>query len=159
MCIISCADIFFQNFVDGITPFCGATDAFLFDFWWCLPRVSKPKWIPWRSCFLTCMQWIPQIHLLAASMAAEPFDQHTCTCVQAFVGLEPMILFCTVCYTLNHRWICRGAPDVHSPQPKMFSFSCIFVGKFGKMVYWRTLEGQDPLLWGILDPPLLTVGT
>ena len=30
-------------------------------------------------------------HLLTSSMAAESFDPHTCTCVQALVELEPGI--------------------------------------------------------------------
>ena len=43
----------------------------------------KARVYPLLACFLTCVQWIPQIHLwctadlLVASMAAESFDPHT----------------------------------------------------------------------------------
>ena len=48
----------------------------------------------------------------------------------------------------------RRAPP---PRPEIFSFSCSFWGKFGKIVCWRPLlEGWRPLLRGILDPPLLS---
>ena len=44
----------------------------------------------------------------------------------------------------------RGPPVPPPPRPKMFSISCIFWENFGKIVGWR------PLLWGILDPPLVS---
>ena len=36
---------FFSKFLKDISPFCGATDAPVLDFWWCLPWISKPGWI------------------------------------------------------------------------------------------------------------------
>ena len=45
----------------------------------------------------------------------------------------------------------RGCtPDAHPPWPKIFAISCSFLGKFGPL-----LESWCPLLWGILDPPLI----
>ena len=41
---------------------------------------------------------------------------------------------------------------------QIFSISCNFSEKFGKIVCWRPLlEGWRILLWGILDPPLIGV--
>ena len=54
---------FFFKFLEDISPFCGAADTPILDFWWCLPWVSKPGWILSLACFLTCAQQIPQIHL------------------------------------------------------------------------------------------------
>ena len=39
------AFLFFKKWED-ISAFCGATDTPVLDFWWCLPFVSKSKWIP-----------------------------------------------------------------------------------------------------------------
>ena len=36
-----------------IGSFCGSTENALSDFWWCLPWVSKPGWIPSLACFMT----------------------------------------------------------------------------------------------------------
>ena len=39
---------------------------------------------------------------------------------------------------------------------QIFSFSCSFGGKLGKIIGWcPQLYGWRPLLWKILDPPLL----
>ena len=35
----------FSLILEDISPFCGATDIAVLDFWWRLPRVSKPGWI------------------------------------------------------------------------------------------------------------------
>ena len=35
---------FFKKFLEDISPFCGATDTPVLDFWWCLLWVSKPEW-------------------------------------------------------------------------------------------------------------------
>ena len=43
--------------------FCGATDTPVLDFWWHMPWVSKPGWIPLLACFIAYIQWISQIHL------------------------------------------------------------------------------------------------
>ena len=42
-----------------MNPFCGATDTPVLDFWWHLPWVSKPGWIP---CMLSRL-CDPQTHL------------------------------------------------------------------------------------------------
>ena len=36
----------FLKFLEDMSPFCGATDTPFLDFWWRLPWVSKPGWIP-----------------------------------------------------------------------------------------------------------------
>ena len=46
-----------------VRPFCGATNTPVLDFWWCLPLVPKPGWIPWLAYFVACVQRNPQIHL------------------------------------------------------------------------------------------------
>ena len=44
---------YFNNFLEDISPFCGASDTPVLDFQWRLPRVSKPGRIPCTlSCFL-----------------------------------------------------------------------------------------------------------
>ena len=39
-----CHILFLFKFLEDISPFCGATDTPVLDFWWCLPWVSKPGW-------------------------------------------------------------------------------------------------------------------
>ena len=41
-------------FLENISHFHGATDTPVLDFWWHLPWVSKPGWIPF-ACFLLCV--------------------------------------------------------------------------------------------------------
>ena len=60
-----------------MSPFCGATDTPVLDFWWYLPWVSKPGWIPRLpalspACneFLRFTSGVTPADLLAASMAA-----------------------------------------------------------------------------------------
>ena len=50
---------FFYKFFEDIIPFCGTTDIPVLDFWWCLPWVSKPGWIPCMHSYLCD----PQVHL------------------------------------------------------------------------------------------------
>ena len=50
---------FFFLIFEDISPFRGATDTPVLDFWWCLPWVSKPGWIP-SMLFHLCD---PLIHL------------------------------------------------------------------------------------------------
>ena len=42
-----------------ISPFRGATDSHVLDFWWCLTWVSKPEWIPFCMLSRLCD---PQVH-------------------------------------------------------------------------------------------------
>ena len=52
---------YFFKFLEDISSFFfGTTDTPVLDFWWCLPWVSKPGWIPF--CVLSCLCG-PQIHL------------------------------------------------------------------------------------------------
>ena len=51
---------FFSKFLEDISPFRGATDTPLLDFWWHLPWVSMPGWIPFCMLSHLCD---PQIHL------------------------------------------------------------------------------------------------
>ena len=58
--------LFFKNFLEDMSPFCGATDTPISDFWRCLLWVSKPE------CFLPYLSLVeayvlhymfPEIHL------------------------------------------------------------------------------------------------
>ena len=75
----------FFKFSEEISPLCGATDTSDLDFWWHLPWVSKPGWIPSLAFILTCVQWIPQIHLwcntcwlLGCQHGSWPHSLHAC---------------------------------------------------------------------------------
>ena len=66
---------FFLNVLEDMSPFLGATDTPVSDFWWRPLWVSKPKWVlPHSSvcvtlmlvCFIPCMKLNPLVrHLLA----------------------------------------------------------------------------------------------
>ena len=56
------AFLFFYNFW-GYQSFLCPTDTPVLDFWWRLLWVSKPWRIPLLTCFVVCVQLIPQIHL------------------------------------------------------------------------------------------------
>ena len=43
----------FLNNLQDMSPFCGATDTHVLDFWWCLPWVSKPGGS--LACVLPCL--------------------------------------------------------------------------------------------------------
>ena len=73
----------------NISPFCGATDTRVLDFWWCLDLASNPEWIP---CFI-----LHHLHAMDSSgdtcwpLGSEHggwaiFAKDTC--VQALVALE-----------------------------------------------------------------------
>ena len=53
----------FLKCLEDISPFCGATDTSVLDFWWHLSWVSKPGWILSLARFVTCGQRNPNIHL------------------------------------------------------------------------------------------------
>ena len=38
--------VFFLKLLEDMSIFCGATDIPVLDFWWRLPWVSEPGWIP-----------------------------------------------------------------------------------------------------------------
>ena len=67
---------FFLNFLYDISPFCGATDTPVWDFWWRLLRVPKP-------CSLTFTSGATPADLLAASKAAKLFSS---TYLQTGIG-------------------------------------------------------------------------
>ena len=89
--------------------FGGATDAPVFDLWWCLPWVSKLWWIPSLKCFIAYMQQICQIHrwcdLLAASLVVRNFDLHTC--IQALVELDSSIEHAPASDLVTRQTLCR----------------------------------------------------
>ena len=73
----TCNSFFFLKFLEDMSPFCGATDTPVLDFWWRLPWVSKPGWIPRfhaslpvHNGFLRFTSGAIPADLLAASMAA-----------------------------------------------------------------------------------------
>ena len=53
-----------------MSPFCGATDTHVLDFWWCMPWISKPHgWSP-RLCALLPVH----IGILRFTSGATPAD-------------------------------------------------------------------------------------
>ena len=86
--------VFFKTVLEYISPFCGATDTPVLNFWWCLLWVSKPEWatlfahgeayvlhVPWDSPLV----W----HLLTSWQPTwQPSHSLPHTCEQALVGLE-----------------------------------------------------------------------
>ena len=100
-----------KKILEDIGPFCRATDTSVLDFWWCLPWVSKPRWI---LCMLSCL-CDPQIHLWCNTCWLYR-SQHGSRTVLIHVladmstsigggsGLEPMTI-CATCGkhgTVNH---------------------------------------------------------
>ena len=83
----------FFLFVEDISPFRGATDTSVLDFWQRLPWVSKPGWIPCLctlspACneFLRFTSGVTPADCIEVSMAAEPFQStYLQTCPQALV--------------------------------------------------------------------------
>ena len=63
--------------LEDISPFCKATDTPVFDFWSCLPWVSKSGWIPFACFFarviLRFTSGVTPADLLVASMIDKPF--------------------------------------------------------------------------------------
>ena len=45
---------FLKNFLKDVSPFRGAINTSVLDFWWRLPWVSKPGWISHLHAFLPC---------------------------------------------------------------------------------------------------------
>ena len=102
--------IFFKNLLKDTSPFCGAIDKPVLDFWWHLPWVSKPWWMFWTSddicpgfqshggslaCFLACviLRFISGARLtdcIEVSMAAVPFQSTylQIMCPQALVWVR-----------------------------------------------------------------------
>ena len=84
-----------------MSPFFGATDTPILDFWWRLLWVSKPEWAALfklgRGIHVTCSlrftSGVTPADLLVASKAAEPSLPHTC---KALVGLKPGSYHATV---------------------------------------------------------------
>ena len=75
---------FFLNFLEDISPFRGATDTLVLDFWWRLLWVSKPGWIPF-ACFLACIilrftSGATPADCIEVSMAAESWSTYLETC-------------------------------------------------------------------------------
>ena len=58
--------LFFKKILEDMSPFCGATDTPVSDFWWRLLWVSKPEWVlPYSSLAEAYMlhYTFPEIHL------------------------------------------------------------------------------------------------
>ena len=79
--------------MEDICTFHGAIDNPVFDFWWRLPWVSKPGWIPF-ACFLACVilrftSSVTPTECIQVSMAAKPFwSTYLQTCPQALVEVR-----------------------------------------------------------------------
>ena len=73
--------LFFLKFFGGHESFCGATDTPVLDFWWCLPWVSKPGWIPHlRALSPVCHEFLRFTSgaTPADCIAWQPAAFHTC---------------------------------------------------------------------------------
>ena len=80
---------------EDISPFCGATDTPVLDFWWHLLWVSKPEWAALCTClvevYVLHVPWYsPLVWYLPTSWqpAWQPSQSLPYTCNQALVGLE-----------------------------------------------------------------------
>ena len=76
----------FRKFLEDISPSCRASDIPVMDFLWDLSWVSKPERIPHlRASSPACNRFLrftsgaTPADYLVNSMAAQPFDPHTCT--------------------------------------------------------------------------------
>ena len=95
------AKLFFKNFLEDISPFRGATDTLVLDFWQCHPWVSKPGWIPHLCALLpTCNEFprftsgVTPANCIEVSMAAEPFrSTYLQMCLQALVEVRGLNLW------------------------------------------------------------------
>ena len=98
--ITDCKNFLFKKLED-ISPFCGATDTPVLDFWWNLLWVSKPEEAAlftlgrgiWITYYLRFISGATPANLLAASK--QPSHSLPCTCEQALVGLESGIYCAT----------------------------------------------------------------
>ena len=86
--------LFFKKKLDDASLFCGATDTPVLDFWWRLPWVSKPEWIPWMLSHLCD----PQIH----------FWCNTCWLKRGQHGHDGHSSFLTLTSNLYHSNYCMG---------------------------------------------------
>ena len=109
-----------------MSPFCGATDTPILDFWWRLLWVSKPEWVlPYSSlveayvyvtCSLRFTSGTTPADLSAASMAAKQSLPHTC---KALVGLE------TGSYHAAAHSVRSGRPDALPTELSRPGLTCI----------------------------------
>ena len=89
---------FLKRELEDINTFCGNTDTTVLNFWWRLSWFSKAGWVSSRACFIACVQWIFQNHLLCDTCwplgdqcgSRTAFDPHTCTRIH--VTLECIIM-------------------------------------------------------------------
>ena len=104
---------FFKKFLftifGGHESFCGTTGTPVLDFWWCLLWDSKRGLIPHSHAslpvcngFLRLISGATPAGLLMASMAAKPFDPHTCTRM-SHVGSAQWTKYSKVLLH-NHKW-------------------------------------------------------
>ena len=118
-------------FLEDTSPSCGATDTPVLDFWWCLPWVSKPEWIPHLhallpACneFLRFTSGVTPTDCIEVSMATKPFwSMYLQTCLQALVevwGSNPWP-------SVPQAWRCR--PLGHS--------GCLI---WVQSIYWNSLQ-------------------
>ena len=145
-----------------MSPFCGATDTPVLDFWWYLLWVSKPEWAALfklgRGILVThslgFTSGTTPADLLAASMAAEPSLPHTC---KALVALEtrsyhaaahsvrsgrPDALPTELSWLDYRRWLNRLCPTpgyycfFPGFQCELVDFYCFFIGTQCNLVDW-----------------------
>ena len=112
---VNVLQLFFKKILEDISPFRGATDTPVLDFWWHLPWVSKLGWIP-HLCALSpvCNEFqrftsgVTPADCIEVSIAAEPFQSmYLQMCPQALVeaqgsNLWPSMLQAWHCRPLGH---------------------------------------------------------
>ena len=84
--------------LEGISPFCGATDTPVLDFWWHVLWVWKPEWAALPTlgrgicvaCSLRFTSGATPAEILGASMAAELISSMYHTCKQGLVWLKSL---------------------------------------------------------------------
>ena len=103
--------VFILNNWEDISPFWGATDTPVLNFWRHLPWVSKPGWTPHLRAFLAACNGFLRITsgatpagLLMASIVAKPFLTHwrlTCSMDRHEWGQHPVYVDSVRCRTLK----------------------------------------------------------
>ena len=121
--------------LEDTSPFGGATDAPVSDFWWCLLWASKPEW----TTLFTLGRGIGDVCSLRFTSGATPAELLV---AELLLSHEPAQLCCFI----NSPLAGLGASPVPVPFTKIISISCIFSKILGKKpVSWRPLsKGSCP---------------
>ena len=148
-----------------IIPFYGAIDAPIFDFWWYLPWVSKPRWIPHfcalsPACnvFFRFTSGATSADLLVSSMVVESFEPHTCTCVQPLMGLNPGILFVIhwTALRLETTWKFGYIASNGSIHTRIYNSDWAYNVTLNSVWRWCAAMTKNRYMWTNVNSPLLS---